>query len=181
MIRLSAAALLTLASLGVLWDVAPANAATSGVSPTGFVVTLKQEIKASPHQVYESLSHIDKWWNSHHTWSGDAANLSLATQASACFCEKWGKNSVEHGHVVYAADDSVLRLQAALGPLQALSVNAILTFDIAERDGTTMLQVTYRVAGNEAAGLAELASTVDGVLAEQVRRLTLYAEGGKVE
>jgi uncharacterized protein YndB with AHSA1/START domain len=156
----------------------PALAATSEVSASGFLVTLRQEVKASPHRVYEALGDVGKWWSPQHTWSGNASNLSLQTQASACFCERWDGNSVEHGRVVYAVRDSVLRIQGALGPLQALAVNAVLTFAVAEKEGKTMLQVTYRVSGNDAAGLPELAGPVDGVIGEQVRRLVTYAEGG---
>ena len=160
---------------------APAAAATSEVSPTGFIVSLRYDVNATPHRVWESLGEVGKWWNSRHTWSGNAANLSLSTQASGCYCERWGANSVEHGRVVYAAEDSVLRLQAALGPLQALAVNAVLTFAITQKDGKTILQVTYRVSGNASAALQDLAGPVDGVIAEQARRLVAYAESGKAE
>lgn len=161
---------------GLLAVASPVAAATSEVSTSGFLVTLRQEVNASPHRVYESLGDVGKWWNAQHTWSGNAANLSLQTEASACFCERWSGGSVEHGRVVYAARDSVLRIQGALGPLQALAVNAVLTFAVAEKDGKTVLLVTYRVSGNEAAGLQALAGPVDGVLAEQVQGLVRYAE-----
>src|ERR1039457_4473164 len=95
--------LATIVAALVVGAAGPAAAATSEVSPSGFVVTLRQEVKASPHRVYEALGEVDRWWSSQHTWSGNAANLSLATQASACFCERWEGNSVEHGRVVYAA------------------------------------------------------------------------------
>jgi uncharacterized protein YndB with AHSA1/START domain len=159
----------------------PARAATSAVSASGFLVTLQQEVKADPQRVYEALGQVGKWWNPKHTWSGQAANLSLQTQASACFCERWEGGSAEHGRVVYAARDRVLRIQGALGPLQALAVNAVLTFTLEPQGTGTLLQLTYRVSGNEAAGLSDLAGPVDGVIAEQVRRLTGYVETGKPE
>ena len=114
---LGAVAIAALAALG-----GPAGAATTVVSASGFLVTQQQVIRSSPHQIYEALGEVGKWWNPQHTWSGNAANLSLQTQASACFCERWAGNSAEHARVVYAAKDSVLRLQGALGPLQALAV-----------------------------------------------------------
>ena len=154
-----------------------AAAAISGVSSTGFLVTWQQEVKASPHRVYESLGEVGKWWNSDHTWSGNAANLSLQMQATGCFCERWDGGSVENGRVVLAARDSSLRIQGALGPLQALAVDAVLTFAVAEKDGKTILVVTYRVAGSESAGLAALAGPVDGVIGEQARRLAILRRG----
>jgi uncharacterized protein YndB with AHSA1/START domain len=162
----------------VLAGAGPAAAATSEVSASGFLVTLRQDVKASPHRVYQAIGEVGQWWNAKHTWSGNAANLSLQMQASGCFCERWQGNSVEHGRVIYAAQDSVLRIDGALGPLQALAVKAVLTFAVAEKEGGTTLQLTYRVSGNEAAGLQELAGPVDGVLAEQLKRLVSYAESG---
>ena len=156
-----------------------AVAATADVSPTGFVVTLRHEVKVTPHRLYEALGEIDKWWNGSHSWSGQAANLSLAMQAGGCFCERWGANSVMHARVIHAAEDKLLRLEGSLGPLQALATTSILTFALAPKDGGTTLIVTYRVAGNEAAGLQQLAGPVDGVIGEQVRRLVAYVETGK--
>lgn len=156
-----------------------AAAATSEVSASGFLVTLRHEVKAPPNRLYEALGEIDKWWNGNHSWSGKAANFSLAKQAGGCFCERWGQNSVEHARVINAVEDRMLRLEGSLGPLQALATTSVLTFALAPRDGGTTLVVTYRVAGNEAAGLQQLAGPVDGVIAEQVRRLVAYVETGK--
>ena len=83
--------------------------------------------------------------------------------------------------MLYAAQDSVLRLQGGLGPLQALAVNAVLTFAIAEKEGKTILQLSYRVSGNDATTLQNFAALVDGVLAEQFKRLVSYSETGKPE
>jgi hypothetical protein len=84
-----------------------------------------------------------------------------------------------HARVIHAAEDKLLRLEGSLGPLQALATTSILTFALAPKDGGTTLIVTYRVAGNEAAGLQQLAGPVDGVIGEQVRRLVAYVETGK--
>lgn len=173
-----AAPLVLAASLGVGGSAA---AATSEVSASGFLVTLRHELKATPHRVYEALGEIDRWWNGSHSWSGNAANLSLARQAGGCFCERWGANSVEHARVVQAVEGRTLRLEGSLGPLQALATTSVLTFALAAKDGGSTLMVTYRVAGNEAAALQQLAGPVDGVIAEQVRRLVAYVETGKPE
>ncbi|MCE9660946.1 MAG: SRPBCC domain-containing protein [Burkholderiales bacterium] len=172
------AAALSLAAV-LLAGGGPVAAATSEVSATGFLVTLRHEVRATPHQVWEALGQVDKWWNGSHSWSGSAANLSLSRQAGGCYCERWGANSVEHARVVHAAEDRLLRLQGSLGPLQALATTSVLSFALAPRDGGTTLVVTYRVAGNEAAGLQQLAGPVDGVIGEQVRRLVAYVETGK--
>ena len=92
----------------------------------GFLVTVRHEVKAPPPRLYAALGEIDRWWNGSHSYSGQAANLSLARQAGGCFCERWGNNSVEHARVVIALEDRMLRLEGALGPLQALAVNGVL-------------------------------------------------------
>ena len=176
-LRLPAAKAIAMLAMAAL--VGSAAAATSEVSASGFLVTLRQEVKAPPQRVYEAIANVGKWWNPEHTWSGIAANLSLSAQASGCFCERWDGNSVEHGRVVFAAMDRMLRLRAALGPLQAMAVDGVLTFALSEKDGKTALQLTYRVSGNEAAKLQDIAGPVDGVLAEQLQRLVAYAETGK--
>jgi hypothetical protein len=158
-----------------------AHAAVSESSPTGFLVTVTKEVHGSSRQIYEALARVDRWWRPSHTWSGSAANLSLSSQAGGCFCEAWSNNSVQHAVVVYAAQDQVLRLRGALGPLQALAVDGVLTFSISEKDGKTILLVTYRVSGNEAAGLPKLAGPVDGVISEQVLRLVRYVESGSAD
>ncbi len=156
-----------------------AAAAASEVSPTGFLVTAQQDVKANPHRVFEALGEVDKWWNPRHTYSGNAANLSLAIQGPGCFCERWEGNFVEHARVIYAARDSTLRLEGALGPLQELAVNAVLTFTLKEAAGKTTLRLTYRISGSPAAGLQDLAGPVDFVVSEQLQRLVAYIETGK--
>ena len=70
---------------------------------------------------------------------------------------------------------------ARSGPCRRWPRTAVLTFALTPKDGGTTLVVTYRVAGSEAAGLQQLAGPVDGVIAEQVRRLVAYVETGKPE
>jgi uncharacterized protein YndB with AHSA1/START domain len=173
------AGLATLLAASAIGLATPARAATSDVSAAGFVVTAQQEIKAGPHRVFEALGEVDKWWNPRHTYSGNAANLSLQTQGPGCLCERWDGNFVEHARVIYSSRDSALRLEGGLGPLQELAVNAVLTFTLKEAAGKTTLRMSYRISGNPAAGLQELAGPVDFVMSEQLQRLAAYIETGK--
>jgi uncharacterized protein YndB with AHSA1/START domain len=173
---LPAALLAAVLSLGTP---GPAGAEATQVSASGFLVTARHELKAPPARVYAAIGEIDRWWNAAHSYSGQATNLSLARQGGGCFCERWGNNSIEHARVVLALEDKTLRLEGALGPLQALAVTGVWTFALPPKDGGTMLVVTYRVAGNEASGLDKLAGPVDGVITEQMRRLAAYVETGR--
>ena len=75
--------------------------------------------------------------------------------------------------------DKAVRFQGALGPLQNLGVNAVLTFLLEPQTAGTTLIVGYRVNGSSASGLDKLATPVDGVIVAAVQRLKRYAETGK--
>jgi uncharacterized protein YndB with AHSA1/START domain len=176
---MSPSAILAAAALLAL-QVGAARAETSDLSASGFTVTHAFVVEGDPQQLWQAFTQPATWWSSQHTWSGQASNLSLDPQAGGCWCERWtGGASVMHGRVLMAQPGSVLRLQAWLGPLQELPVDGVLTFGTARRDGVTRLRVTYRVAGAPAAALDKLASAVDAVLGEQVRRLKSLIETGK--
>lgn len=156
-----------------------AQAEVSGVSPSGFVVTHRLESKATPEEVYAAIGHPERWWNPEHTYSHDAANLSMTLTAGKCFCENWAYGSVEHARVIWVGRDHAVRLSGAFGPLQALAVDAILTITLSAKEGRTAMQLTYRVSGNADAALDKLAAPVDGVLGEQFARLESFAATGK--
>jgi uncharacterized protein YndB with AHSA1/START domain len=159
---------------------APVHAETSDVSSSGFTITYAVVVDSDPQKVWQAFTQLPAWWSSAHTWSGQATNLSLDATAGGCWCERWGNGaSAVHGRVLLAIPGSVLRLQAWLGPLQEMPVAGVLSFGTARRDGATRLRVTYRVAGAPEAGLDKLATAVDGVIGEQVKRLKAFIETGK--
>jgi len=159
-----------LAAIALLAAV-PCLAKTSDVSPSGFLSTFREEVDAKPADAWLAITQIGRWWSSEHTYSGDAANLTLDAVAGGCWCERWKGNSVEHARVLHALRGSSLRLEGGLGPLQAMAVNAVLTFSLAAAGERTTLTVTYRVRGDAEAHLDRIADGVDAVLGEQVRRL----------
>lgn len=149
---------------------------------TGFTSQLRERFASSPDAVWQALVQLPRWWSGAHTYSGQAANLSLDARAGGCWCERWADGqSVEHGTVLLALPGRALRLRSNLGPLQDLPVTGVLTFAISNQDGQTLLRMTYRVAGPAEAGLQKLAQAVDGVLGEQYKRLKALAETGKPE
>lgn len=105
----------------------------------------------------------------------------LDLQAGGCFCERWGEASVEHGRVVFALPGELLRLRAALGPLQDMGLVGVLTFTMKPSGGGTALVGAYRISGDSLHGLDKLAPVVDGVIAEQVTRLKRFVETGRPE
>jgi uncharacterized protein YndB with AHSA1/START domain len=162
-----------------------ARAEIKAASSDGFVIAYSQRIGAAPAAVYAALPAIDRWWNSAHTWSGSAANLSLKAEAGSCFCESWKDGNVEHGRVIMVMRDKMLRLQTALGPLQGRAVTGVLTFQLMpeEKGGeaATVLTLTYVVNGASASALDKVAPAVNDVLGEQLGRLVHFVETGKPE
>jgi uncharacterized protein YndB with AHSA1/START domain len=160
---------------------APAQADTSQVSAAGFISTFREEVSATPEAVWKAIVQLPRWWNPKHSYSGVAGNMGLDLQAGGCWCERWGEgHSVQHGQVLMVQNGRVLRLSAALGPLQELAVNGVLTLVTSAQDGRTFLRMTYRVAGAPEAGLDKLAPAVDKVLGEQFARLKTLAETGQL-
>jgi len=121
-----------------------ARAEIKASSSDGFVIAYSLRIAAAPAVVYAALPAIDRWWNSAHTWSGSAANLSLKAEAGTCFCERWKDGNVEHGRVIMVVRDQTLSLQTALGPLQGRAVTGVLTFQLMpdEKGGDTASLLT---------------------------------------
>lgn len=158
-----------------------AHAEVKASSADGFFLAYEGSIAAPPAKAYLDVTQIQRWWDSEHTYSGKAANLTLKPEAGGCFCEKWKDGSVEHGRVVMALPGKVLRLETSLGPLQERALNGILSFWIKSEDSATTLTVEYRVNGGSASGLADLAPSVDEVLGAQVARLRRYIATGSPE
>lgn len=172
----------TILALGVAAAAAAAHAETSNVSASGFTVTHAAVVTGEPEQVWQAFTQLPRWWKPTHTWSGESSNMTLDAQAGGCWCERWGNGqSAVHGRVLLALPGSALRLQAWLGPLQEMPVAGVLTFGTAKRDGQTRLRLVYRVAGGADAGLDKLATPVDEVIGEQVKRLKAFIETGRPE
>lgn len=166
--RLAAVGMLT---VGVVR--ANADVLDSGVS--GFTVRTVVEIVAPPAAVYDALTQgVGKWWESSHTWSGSSANLSIDARPGGCFCETLSGGGVRHMTVVYAERGKLLRMQGGLGPLQSMAVTGVLSFELSEKSGRTVLVATYAVGGYAKDGLAPLAVPVDDVIRAQVTSLKMF-------
>ena len=165
-------------ALGLLFAL-HANAEVVDSTADHFLIGFSAQVEAPPVKVYVAITDVARWWSDEHTWSGKAANLSLKPEAGGCFCERWANASAEHGRVIMAVKNEMLRIEAALGPLQEFALKGVLTFKLQAADNdTTRLDVDYRVNGSSTSGLDRLAPTVDGVLAEQVDRLLRTIDTG---
>ena len=166
---------LTIATLAP--GIARADVADS--ANNGFTAKIALTIQASPDEVYRRLvGNIGDWWNSAHTFSGDAHNLSIEEKPMGCFCEKLPSGGVRHMEVVNFVPGKTLVMVGGLGPLQSLAVAASMTIQLAPADGATKLTVSFAVGGYVQEGLNTYAVPVDGVLTQQFTRLKNYVEHG---
>jgi len=156
----------------------PASAEVMDSAANGFTVKTTLQIQASPDKVYGRLIQVGDWWNSAHTFSGSAKNLSIEEKPGGCFCEKLPNGGARHMEVVFIAPGKRLVLSGGLGPLQSIGATGAMSIDLAGAEGGTKLQVTYAVTGYLAAGMNTFAAPVDSVLLEQFTRLKNMVEQG---
>ena len=149
-------------------------------SANGFTLKSTIAISAAPDEVYRLLVHnVGDWWDSAHTYSGDAHNLSIEEKPMGCFCEKLAnRGGVRHMEVVHFAPGKTLAMTGALGPLQNIAAAGNMRIDLSAAPGGTKLDLTYAVIGYTPKGMNTWAAPVDSVLAAQFVRLKAYAEGG---
>jgi uncharacterized protein YndB with AHSA1/START domain len=175
--RLFAAAFVALTQ-----PMAAAQAEVAAASSTAFTVHGERTIAASPEHAWRAAGRIGQWWDSAHTYSGDARRLSLEARAGGCFCERWDGQSVEHARVVLVMEREgvrTIRLLGALGPLQESGAAGVLTITVAPEGEGAKLAMDYRVSGDASLGLDAIAPLVDSVLMTQLERLSQYAATGR--
>jgi uncharacterized protein YndB with AHSA1/START domain len=145
----------------------------------GFELRETAHTSAPPDKVYAALLQPAHWWNSEHTFSGNAANLVLDARAGGCWCETLpGGGSVEHLRVVYVAPGKTLRLRGPLGPFQGMAVDGVMTWSVkSAAGGGSDISFTYALGGYAKDGLEGLSKAADQVLGEQVERLKKLVDG----
>jgi uncharacterized protein YndB with AHSA1/START domain len=152
-----------------------AGAEVKSTAPDSMLIELRYTIAAPAAKVWESLVHPERWWPADHTWSGKRENMSLSAEAGGCFCERWDGGSSEHGRVIMVIPGKMLRLHAALGPLQEMAVAGVISVALAEKNGATDVVVTHRVSGDPSHKLDALAPIVDRVNNQQFSGLAADA------
>jgi len=170
---------------GLVCSAVPASAEVMQKSEAGFVSRIAGEVAVSPAEAWKALVSPSLWWNAQHTFSGDAANLTLEPNANGCFCEKLPvpkdapagqkPGSVVHMRVVYAEPYRALRMVGGLGPLQSEAVNGTMTVTFKPVDGSggnrTRILWEYVVGGYMRYKADTIAGAVDKVLDGQLEGL----------
>lgn len=167
-----------MAALALCATAEQAGAEVLSVASNGFEVHETVHVAASSDKAYAVLLLPARWWNSDHTFSGNAANLTLDARAGGCWCETLPDGgSVEHMHVVYVAPGKVLRLRGALGPFQGLGVEGSMTWSVKSGANGTDISLNYLVGGYNKDGFDALSQAADHVLGQQIERLKKLIDG----
>ena len=157
-----------------------ASAEVVDAAENGFTVRETVLVSAPPAKAWAALVDVGKWWSSEHSFSGDAANLSLDPKPQGCWCEKLpGGGGVRHMTVIYASAPKLLRFEGGLGPLQAIGAGGSMSWKLDPAEKGTTFELRYTVGGYHPGGFAQLAPIVDGVLKAQVERYKRFVETGK--
>lgn len=177
----------TMAGLVAIFAASPLPAAAKLIDQTesGFTSGHSARVAAAPDDVWKMLRSPQNWWSGDHSWSGDAANLWMDTQAGGCFCEKLPApagqtdnaqmgsqmGSVQHARIIFAKPSELLRLSGALGPLQGEAVTGTLTIQIKPNDGGSTIRFDYVVGGYMRLKVADIGPVVDAVIGQQLAGL----------
>ena len=168
--------------IATLCSMTAANAEVTNAAENGFTVQHQREISGDNEAVWKAMIAPSRYWNSDHSWTGDAENFYLVPQAGGCFCElirtmsddniKSSDGSVQHIRVIYAHNNKMLRMSGALGPLQGEAVTGTLTMLLQPQDDTTLVRFTYKVGGYMEFPIDQMAPAVDSVIGDQLARLS---------
>lgn len=163
--------------------VSPAQAKLDKVSENGFAMSHVVRVTTSPEESWNMIMTPSKWWSAEHSWTGDANNYYLDSQAGGCFCElipekKTGDNeqaglrgSVQHMRIIFADKGRLLRMSGALGPMQGEAIIGTLTIVLKPIAGGTEIKFEYVVGGFARFSIPDLAPIADKVIVEQASRL----------
>lgn len=173
--------------IAALCGMTTANAEVTNTADNGFTVQHQTVIAGDAEAVWKAMIAPSRYWNADHSWTGDAENFYLVPQAGGCFCElirttsadniKSSEGSVQHMRVIYAHNHKMLRMSGALGPLQGEAVTGTLTMLLQPQGSSTAVRFTYKVGGYMEYPIDEIAPAVDGVIGEQLARLSaLFAD-----
>jgi uncharacterized protein YndB with AHSA1/START domain len=165
------------AAVVLIFASASASAEVVSASSNGFEVRETITVDKPPAESFAAFGRIGSWWSGEHSYSGNAANLSLELKPGGCFCERLPDGGgIEHMHVTYVDPGKRIVLTGSLGPLLFLSTTGVMDVQIKPVSGGTQIVLDYRAAGFFNGGADKIAPAVDQVLGDQANRLKAYLD-----
>ncbi len=169
-----------LTGLVALIGAGTAQAEVVHADPHGFEVRQQVQLVVPANEAMAAFAKVPGWWSKDHTYSGDAANLSLDTRPGGCFCERFPKTGggIEHLRVTYVKPGEEIVMSGALGPLLGEAVTGVMWVSVERIAGGSQLTLDYRAAGFANGGGDKFARLVDAMLADQMARFRTFAAAG---
>lgn len=165
---------LILGLAGSLVVAASAQAEVIERSANRFVLRYQAPVDATVHDIQMGLVALPVWWDSNHTYSGDAANLSLDLAPDGCWCERLADGTdFDHGRTVLADDEGAM-FAAPFGPLRGRTQRADLDMSWPLVDGYRQLTWDFVVEGEN---IGAMADAVDGVMEAGYARFVSHLAG----
>ena len=159
-----------------LFAATPATASVISAGEHGFEVQNSVNLVIPQEQAFAAFGQVGQWWNKEHTYSGDAARMSLQLRAGGCFCEPLENGGgIEHMRVTYVQPGERVVLTGSLGPLLYEATSGVMDVKFERIAGGSRVTMNYRAAGFANGGAAAMAPLVDQVLAEQMKRYRVFA------
>ena len=170
----------SLALIVALIGAGTAQAEVIHADPHGFDVREQVQLVVPAAEAMAAFAKIPGWWSKDHTYSGDAANLSLDVRPGGCFCERFPKTGggIEHLRVTYLKPGEEMVMTGALGPLLGEAVTGVMRVSVERIAGGSQLTLDYRAAGFANGGGNRFAPIVDEMLADQMTRFRTFAAAG---
>ena len=170
----------SLALIVALIGAGTAQAEVIHADPHGFEVREQVQLVVPAAEAMAAFAKIPGWWSKDHTYSGDAANLSLDVRPGGCFCERFPKTGggIEHLRVTYLKPGEEMVMTGALGPLLGEAVTGVMRVSVERIAGGSQLTLDYRAAGFANGGGNRFAPMVDEMLADQMKRYRAFAAAG---
>ncbi len=157
----------------------PAAAEVLSASDHGFEVQQTVSLVIPQPKTFAAFGQVEQWWNKAHTYSGDAARMTMQVRPGGCFCETLeGGGGIEHMRVTYVQPGERIVLTGSLGPLLYEATAGVMDVKVERIAGGSRVTLNYRAAGFAKGDAAKFAPLVDGVLADQMKRFRVFAAGG---
>ena len=166
--------------LGALALGAAPRAEVVDATSDGFTVRQTVVVNVPAARAFEALMQPGEWWDSSHTFSHDARNLSVDV-TRRCLCEGLPNGGwTSHLQLITYAPGERLVFEGGMGPMSASGATGHMVWSVAEADGHTTITWIYSIGGYLAGGgLQPFAPAVDGMIGQQVRRLGAYLNTGR--
>lgn len=153
----------------ILFITCEINAKVIKSSEDGFIIEHQIKTDADIAEVFKTMTKdVGKWWNSEHTYSGQAENMLIDKD---CFCERWDGNKVSHLDTTSWIENSQIVFEGAQGPLRELGLHGSMIWSLSENNPGTTVTWQYYVHGFSTVDIADFANVVDGVLSTQIESM----------